>query len=167
VTPVALEKKLLAPPNRNQREVEIITKICEELQRLWAPKVAAGDEQKEIGVITFYGAQLTLLDKNLRNRKKDFQALKIRTGTVDRFQGMERAIVIVSMVRNNRRGDIGFAEKDERINVAFSRAQELLIIVGCHDLFCVRARQEDAAERYSKVASVVRNRGDFIDILDS
>ncbi len=153
---------------RNQREVEIITKICEELQRLWAPKVAAGAEQKEIGVITFYGAQLALLEKNLQgNRKKAFPALKIRTGTVDRFQGMERAIVIVSMVRNNRGGDIGFAEKDERINVAFSRAQELLIIVGCHDLFCVRARQEDAAERYSKVASVVRNRGDFIDISNS
>jgi hypothetical protein len=152
---------------KNQREVEIIIKICEELQRLWIPKRAAGIKKKEIGIITFYGAQLALLERNLKNRKKDFSALEIRTGTVDRFQGMERPIVIVSMVRNNRGGDIGFAEKDERINVAFSRAQELLIIVGCHDLFCVRARQEDAAERYSKVASVVRNRGDFIDISNS
>ncbi|QBD82815.1 hypothetical protein EPA93_45380 [Ktedonosporobacter rubrisoli] len=152
---------------KNQREMEIIIKICEELQRLWAPKRAAGIKKKEIGIITFYGAQLALLEKNLKSRKKDFSALEIRTGTVDRFQGMERPIVIVSMVRNNRGGDIGFAEKDERINVAFSRAQELLIIVGCHDLFCVRARQEDAAERYSKVASVVRNRGDFIDISNS
>lgn len=126
-------------------------------------KVAAGAKQKEVGVITFYGAQAGLLDP-LKNK---FDALKIRVGTVDRFQGMERAIVIVSMVRNNRDRKIGFAEKDERINVAFSRAQELLLIVGCHELFCVRARQEDAAERYSNVANVVRNRGDFIDIHNS
>ncbi len=149
----------------NYREAEIITKICEELQRLWATEVKAGAKPKEIGVITFYGAQLALLQKKLRNENA-FDALKIRVGTVDRFQGMERAIVIVSMVRNNRDGDIGFAKKDERINVAFSRAQELLIIVGCHELFCVRTRQEGAAERYSNVAKVVTKRGDFIDISD-
>ncbi len=149
----------------NYREVEIIKKICEELQRLWAPKVAAGAEPKEIGVITFYGAQTALLQNSLvRDSKRMFDALSIRIGTVDRFQGIERAIIIVSMVRNNRHGEIGFARKDERINVAFSRSQELLIIVGCHDLFCSTARQEDAVERYSNVAKVVRNRGDFIDI---
>ena len=149
----------------NYREVEIIKKICEELQRLWAPKVAAGAEPKEIGVITFYGAQTALLQNSLvRESKGMFNALSIRIGTVDRFQGIERAIVIVSMVRNNRHGEIGFARKDERINVAFSRSQELLIIVGCHDLFCGTVRQEEAVERYSNVAKVVRNRGDFIDI---
>ena len=151
----------------NHREVEIIKKVCEELQRLWAPKVVMGATPKEVGVITFYGAQTSLLQKNLgvvRDGKSMFDALNIRVGTVDRFQGIERAIVIVSMVRNNLDREIGFARKDERINVAFSRAQELLIIVGCHDLFCRTARYEQAVERYSNVAKVVTNRGDFIDI---
>jgi DNA polymerase III delta prime subunit len=147
---------------RNLREVEIIEKICEEFQRVWALKRAAGNQlKKEIGVITFYAAQEKLLKERLLNR---FNALDIRIGSVDRFQGMERAVVIVSMVRNNSEGDIGFARRDERINVAFSRAQELLVIVGCRQLFCVTARHDEAVERYSHVAKVIEDRGDFIDV---
>lgn len=147
----------------NQREVEIIKQICEEFQHIWALKKAKGAEPKEIGVITFYGAQTQRLQQALlaKDGKSRFDALKIRIGTVDSFQGMEREIIIVSMVRNNAQGDIGFAKRDERINVAFSRAQQLLIIVGCHDLFC---QQGKAAERYRNVSNIVKNLGDFIDI---
>jgi superfamily I DNA and/or RNA helicase len=151
---------------KNYREVEIIEKICEEFQRIWALKKAAGAERKEIGVITFYAAQEKLLhDRLLPNGNSSrFPALNIRVGTVDRFQGMERAVIIVSMVRNNSERDIGFARRDERINVAFSRAQELLIIVGCHDLFCGTARHEEAVERYNNISKIVEKRGDFIDV---
>jgi tRNA A-37 threonylcarbamoyl transferase component Bud32 len=152
---------------KNYREVEIIEKICEEFQRIWALKKAAGAERKEIGVITFYAAQEKLLYDHLLSRngnRSRFDALNIRVGTVDRFQGMERAVIIVSMVRNNSQRDIGFARRDERINVAFSRAQELLVIVGCHDLFCSTARYEDAVERYNNVSKIVEKRGDFIDV---
>lgn len=152
----------------NEREVEIITKLCEELQKIWSLKKAQGAKPKEIGVITFYAAQTNRLQKSLRVMKDGksalFDALNIRIGTVDRFQGMEREIIIVSMVRNNHYGDIGFARKDERINVAFSRARQLLIIVGCHNLFCNTARGGDAIERYSNVSKIVKHRGDFIDV---
>ncbi len=152
----------------NRREVEIIERICQDLQQTWAPKTAAGDEAKEIGVITFYAEQAKLLESRLEvsrgGKSARFGALNIRVSSVDRFQGMERAVIIVSMVRNNTKGDIGFAKKYERINVAFSRAQQLLIIVGCQDLFCNTARGEQAVERYSNVAKIVKNRGDFIDI---
>nr|BBH85387.1 hypothetical protein KTC_01380 [Thermosporothrix sp. COM3] len=151
----------------NQREVEIITAICQQFQQAWAPKLAAGAPPKEIGVITFYAAQSSLLRESLGvsqgGKSARFSALNIRVGTVDRFQGIERAVVIVSMVRNNSRGDIGFARKDERINVAFSRAQELLVIVGCHDLFCSTSHADTAVERYRNVASIVKHRGAFID----
>ncbi|MFO5472826.1 MAG: AAA domain-containing protein, partial [Dolichospermum sp.] len=86
----------------------------------------------------------------------------IRTGTVDRFQGMERPVVIVSMVRNNHQGDVGFANKPERVNVAFSRAQELLIIVGCHDLFT--GKSGTVGNMYSEVANTVNHHGGFIDV---
>ncbi|MEH1781850.1 MAG: AAA domain-containing protein [Nostoc sp.] len=82
-------------------------------------------------------------------------------GTVDRFQGMERPVVIVSMVRNNR-GDVGFAKKTERVNVAFSRAQELLVIVGCHSLFTQQRGQ--IGNMYSEVSNIVRLHGGFVDV---
>lgn len=54
---------------------------------------------------------------------------------VDKFQGMERNIVIVSTVRSNKRKKMGFADRIERINVAFSRAKRLLIVVGDKQFF--------------------------------
>lgn len=111
-------------------------------------------------MITFYGAQLRKIDERLQS--KHFPSLQITTGTVDRFQGMERPVVIVSMVRNNSRGDVGFAKKPERVNVAFSRAQELLVIVGCHSLFTQQRGQ--VGSMYSNVSNIVRLHGGFVDV---
>lgn len=109
-------------------------------------------EDQQIGIISFYGKQIKLL-RNLRNEFKD---IPIRVSTVDRFQGMERNIIIVSMVRSNRiatdknqkadfnlygelgfpeQSDLGFAQSPNRLNVALSRAKRILIIVGNSDLF--------------------------------
>lgn len=109
-------------------------------------------DDQQIGIISFYGKQIKLL-RNLRNEFKD---IPIRVSTVDRFQGMERNIIIVSMVRSNRiasdknqkadfnlygelgfteQNDLGFAQSPNRLNVALSRAKRLLIIVGNSDLF--------------------------------
>ena len=57
---------------------------------------------------------------------------KFKIDVVDSFQGMERNIVIISTVRTKK---IGFAKEIERINVAFSRAKRLLIVVGDKDFF--------------------------------
>jgi superfamily I DNA and/or RNA helicase len=108
----------------------------------------AGDiEQKQIGIITFYGAQAGLLNK-LKDKYPD---VPLRISPVDRFQGMERNIVIVSLVRSDciaefpnqapdmdaytekgypNQESLGFAEFPNRLNVALSRAKRLLIIVG-------------------------------------
>lgn len=144
----------------NLKEVEAIDILCEQMEDVWSLKVAEGQPKKEIGIITFYGAQLRRIEEMLSDRK--FPSLSIRTGTVDRFQGMERPIIIVSMVRNNSEGDIGFAKKPERVNVAFSRAQELLVIVGCHSLFT--KHKGKAGSMYSDVANIVRRNGGLIDV---
>jgi hypothetical protein len=118
-----------------------------------------------VGVITFYGAQVREFKSRLLERSGRYKNLRLRVGTVDRFQGMERPIIIASLVRNNDQGSVGFARKPERVNVAFSRAQELLIIVGSRELFCERARNtgrgdEPAATAiYGKVAEVVQKAG--------
>lgn len=87
-------------------------------------------EDKEVGIITFYGAQAGEL--NRMQKMGEFGDGSFRIDVVDNFQGMERNIVIVSTVRTDR---IGFAKEIERINVAFSRAKRLLIVVGDKDFF--------------------------------
>jgi superfamily I DNA and/or RNA helicase len=144
----------------NIPEINAIECLCKQFESTWASRVANGEPKKEIAVITFYVAQLRKIDERLQS--KYFPSLQITTGTVDRFQGMERPVVIVSMVRNNSRGDVGFAKKPERVNVAFSRAQELLIIVGCHNLFTHQSGK--VGSMYSEVSNIVRLHGGFIDV---
>ncbi|MEH1891227.1 MAG: translation initiation factor IF-2 N-terminal domain-containing protein [Nostoc sp.] len=144
----------------NTQEIDAIERLCQQFESTWASKVANGEPKKEIAVITFYGAQLRKIDERLQS--KFFPSLEIRTGTVDRFQGMERPVVIVSMVRNNNKGDVGFAKKPERVNVAFSRAQELLIIVGCHNLFTHQSGK--VGNMYSEVSNIVNLHGGFVDV---
>ncbi|MFN6559029.1 MAG: translation initiation factor IF-2 N-terminal domain-containing protein [Nostoc sp. ChiSLP01] len=146
----------------NTPEIDAIENLCQQFNKIWASKVASGKPKKEIAVITFYGAQLRKIDERLQSEL--FPSLEIRTGTVDRFQGMERPVVIVSMVRNNNKGDVGFAKKPERVNVAFSRAQELLIIVGCHDLFTHQPGK--VGNMYSEVSNIVSLHEGFVDISD-
>jgi hypothetical protein len=93
--------------------------------------------QKEIGVITFYGAQLRELRKKIERTRSDhpeaFASVELRTNTVNRFQGMEKPIVLASLVRA-KRGKLGeFVREFQRINVGLSRAQQLLVIVGAED----------------------------------
>ncbi|MHC5760665.1 translation initiation factor IF-2 N-terminal domain-containing protein [Nostoc sp.] len=144
----------------NTPEIDAIERLCQQFEATWASKVANCEAKKEIAVITFYGAQLRKIDERLQSEL--FPSLEIRTGTVDRFQGMERPVVIVSMVRNNSKGDVGFAKKPERVNVAFSRAQELLIIVGCHNLFTHQSGK--VGRMYSEVSNIVSLHGGFVDV---
>tara|TARA_R110002072_G_scaffold59514_1_gene151478 strand:- start:61978 stop:65790 length:3813 start_codon:yes stop_codon:yes gene_type:complete len=112
------------------------------------------EEESEIGIISFYGKQINHLNKMLEKNHKD---LSTRLSTVDKFQGMERNIIIVSMVRSDKiaatidespdftlyeskgypeQSSLGFAESPNRLNVGLSRARRLLIIVGNKDHFC-------------------------------
>jgi superfamily I DNA and/or RNA helicase len=143
----------------NNGELDVIERMVKQLDAAWAPQVAAGLPPKEVGVITFYGAQTRALKDRLVGKAGAYPHLKLRVGTVDRFQGMERAVIIVSLVRNNGQGSVGFARKPERVNVAFSRAQELLVIVGSRELFTERARDGQSTAIYSRVAEAVQAAG--------
>ena len=144
----------------NQGEVSHILEICRQINAAWLPKIQSGREKKEIGIITFYGRQLKLIENQIHPRH--YPALNIITGTVDRFQGMERQIIIVSLVRNNEKNDIGFAKKPERINVAFSRAQELLIIVGCESLFTSVSGKSGTI--YANVSNAIKFHEGLLDV---
>lgn len=91
---------------------------------------------KSVGVIAFYGKQKGLLLREIR--KLRLHHLKCRVETVDRFQGQECDYVCVSLTRNGRfrkGGTRSFIARFERINVAFSRARELLLVFGARDFY--------------------------------
>ena len=95
------------------------------------------DERPSVGVICTYGDQAGLIKKKRKYAQfGNFSAKqdeRLIISTVDDFQGDERDIIIVSMVRNPARYDranADFIKKFERINVALSRARKMLIIVG-------------------------------------
>ena len=89
-----------------------------------------------LAIITFYGAQVQLIRRRLsRLNPSDTRYLSLKAATVDDFQGAEKEIVLLSMVRS-KPGRIGnFARRFERINVGMSRARKLLIILGAVDTF--------------------------------
>jgi len=100
--------------------------------------VAMGKSGITVGVISFYGSQVNDLRKAVRAMRKSgkLKALKVDVNTVDRFQGKEKQIIITSLVCNTKHGNASrHVAAFERINVAFSRAQNLLIIVGARNLY--------------------------------
>lgn len=117
----------LNPGYKNEGELKAIDLVLKALSQSEGYedffKAQKKPEDKEIGIITFYSAQS-------REIKRKYKDCNYRIDVVDRFQGMERNIIIVSTVRSNAKNNIGFAKEIERINVAFSRARRLLIVVG-------------------------------------
>ena len=140
-------------------------------------------EEKQIGLISFYGKQINYIEQMLVQNHTDLYKGKgkindkenlIRLSTVDRFQGMERNIIIVSMVRSNKiaafqgqqpdynlypvlgypaQVSLGFAESPNRLNVALSRAKRLLIVVGNSEHFCQKAIYNNVYDKMQKIIS--------------
>ncbi|MGB1004406.1 MAG: AAA domain-containing protein [Salibacteraceae bacterium] len=144
----------------NETEVEIVKQVLnylknsdgyEDFQNHWEKETDTDKrlQEQEIGIISFYGKQVRKLNEVRKYAQKELD-MKIRLKTVDKFQGMERNIIIVSTVRSDKIIDLGtgeavpnvrgregrnyspwgFADSPERLNVALSRARRLLIVVG-------------------------------------
>jgi DNA replication ATP-dependent helicase Dna2 len=103
----------------NACEVTICTQLVDSL-------ITTGIPASDIGVITLYRSQLALLKQNLRHH---YPAVEMHTA--DKFQGRDKEVVILSLVRSNDRQNVGDLLKDwRRVNVAFTRARTKLLVVG-------------------------------------
>ncbi|KAK6834387.1 hypothetical protein PG987_009081 [Apiospora arundinis] len=103
----------------NPGEAQIVTQLVEAL-------LTTGVPASDIGVMTHYRSQLSLLKHNLRAHGSS-----IELHTADRFQGRDKEVVVLSLVRSNESCNIGDLLKDwRRINVAFTRAKTKLLVVG-------------------------------------
>ena len=89
------------------------------------------DERLDVGIISPYRAQVQYLRGQLKKKEffKPYRHL-ISVNTVDGFQGQERDIILISLVRANDEGQIGFLRDLRRMNVAITRARMKLIILG-------------------------------------
>jgi len=92
-------------------------KICLEIVNKYLNK---GVEKEQIGIISPYADQVKLISENT----------EVEVKSVDGFQGREKEIIIISTVRSNDKGEIGFLNDLRRLNVAITRAKRKLIIVG-------------------------------------
>ena len=140
----------------NQSEVQVIKDVL----RMLESNMENNGTHKSVGVITFYDAQVRLLEKELihSGAYDSLGNMTLRIGSVDRFQGMEEDIIIVSFVRNNEDHNIGFARDCRRINVALSRAKDLLIIVGSSENF-MGSQNRDAARMFGNIYNITSRLG--------
>src|SRR5690606_14138892 len=148
----------------NEAELTIIQDTLLDIERATEKAKKDGrmksDEKKSVGVISFYGEQVKRIDRLIQQEIRP-QQLHCRTGSVDKFQGMEMDIIILSFVRNHgeKNGDIGFAKDYRRLNVALSRARELLIIVGSSEMFTIKTKNASTRDMYKQLREVVEHQG--------
>ena len=88
-------------------------------------------ERIDVGIISPYRGQVSLLRRMLRRDAywKPFRSLTT-VNTIDGFQGQERDIIVISMVRSNADGEVGFLRDLRRMNVAITRARMKLLLIG-------------------------------------
>lgn len=117
------------PSSREEAKGSRIVNPCEArlVVQLVDALLTVGMPASEIGVMTHYRSQLSLLKHGLRGHGNG----AIEMHTADRFQGRDKEVVILSLVRSNEQCSIGDLLKDwRRINVAFTRAKTKLLVVG-------------------------------------
>ena len=132
----------------NEHEAKFIVAICRYL-------LLQGYSPEQITVLTLYTGQLLVL-KNMMP-KSEFQG--VRVSCVDNFQGEECEIILLSLVRSNEEGIIGFAQEENRICVSLSRAKTGLFVIGDFTLLA------DKSVMWNNVVTSVEKSGNISDCL--
>lgn len=114
--------------NKAEAELTLLT-LAEYFTKIGKQRVL--EERIDVGIISPYRAQVQYLKKLIKKYEffKPYRRL-ISVNTVDGFQGQERDVILISLVRSNDEGQIGFLKDLRRMNVAMTRARMKLIILG-------------------------------------
>lgn len=136
--------------------------------------INGGGNIMDMAIIAPYQAQINLLKKKLRKELLFNKYLATQVApdnidkilnhlikTVDSIQGGERKIVFVSLVRSNDNQEIGFNKDICRLNVAMSRAQETLVIVGNSQPF-LGCEHQDISQAFSQIVKYVKKNGSYV-----
>ena len=117
--------------NKAEAELTLLT-LAEYFTKIGKQRVLS--ESIDVGIISPYRAQVQYLKKLIKKYEffKPYRRL-ISVNRVDGFQGQERDVILISLVRSNDEGQIGFLKDLRRMNVAMTRARMKLIILGNKD----------------------------------
>jgi serine/threonine protein kinase len=110
----------------NTAETDVILEILESIHEVTSDH----DEPVTVLVLSGYAGQVRLVQRLLSGMRHRLDRLDIACSTVDSVQGRQANVVIFSVTRSNEDSRAGFLHEFKRVNVALSRAQELLVIVG-------------------------------------
>jgi len=127
---------------RNDLEIKVISTFLNTANGL----AASAKAKPSVAVLAGYAAQRDALERRIAREAHNWRNLAIECHTVDAFQGRQAEIVLYSMTRSNAKRQLGFVKERPRINVALSRAQDAMIVVGDH-LFAREARGSQAMRR--------------------
>jgi len=150
------EKRNKSGSITNAQEARLVIHTLRDYIEMISPQKIES-ERIDFGVITPYRGQARLI-RRLLKMQHYFRKLKrhITVGTVDGFQGQERDVIVISLVRDNADGHIGFLRDLRRMNVAMTRARMKLIIVG-------NARTLARHRFYRALIGHIKEKGDFIE----
>ena len=114
----------------NRQEADLLlSELRKYIERIGGQRIL--DERIDFGLISPYKAQVQYLRGKLKNDAtlRPYRSL-MTVNTVDGFQGQERDVIFISLVRANDEGQIGFLSDLRRMNVAMTRARMKLVILG-------------------------------------
>ena len=140
----------------NSQEARLVIHTLRDYIEMISPQ-RIENERIDFGIITPYRGQARLI-RRLLKMQHYFRRLRhhITVGTVDGFQGQERDVIVISLVRDNAEGHIGFLRDLRRMNVAITRARMKLIIVG-------NSQTLSRHKFYRALIQHVREHGEFIE----
>ena len=141
----------------NSQEARLVIHTLRDYIEMISPQ-RVESECTDFGIITPYRGQARLI-RRLLKMQHYFRKLKrhITVGTVDGFQGQERDVIVISLVRDNAEGNIGFLRDLRRMNVAITRARMKIIIVG-------NAQTLSRHKFYRALIEHFRQHGEFIEV---
>ncbi|XP_074588111.1 uncharacterized protein LOC141844021 [Curcuma longa] len=116
----------LSHSKKNDMEVVVILQILRSLHTA----TMRSKNRISVGIICPYSAQVVAVEKQVRNKLPSSSNMSVKVSTVDGFQGSEEDVIILSTVRSNADGSIGFVSNPNRTNVALTRARYCLWILG-------------------------------------
>lgn len=143
------------------------------IARRLAKMYANGElDDENFGVIAMYSAQVKLIIQAIQRHPFEYpehregllKMLRGNIGTVDSFQGSERDIVLLSLTRSNEEEKVGFTSETSRLNVAFSRARDDLMVFGDSSTVIENNPDEESREFFTVVRQCIDTHGQIVNV---